>query len=149
MAADATANTVGRQCGALRCLGVMRSEKVKPHLTRAAKADDPRVRAAVAFASKCRNSKPPVGNAELKALAADPDAMVAFTAAMALSARGQTPGNLVDLARAVLHTDPRQIAALGVVGPDKGRLLPGCARLVVWRERQILIRPAARWCSRD
>jgi hypothetical protein len=110
MIADAAANTVGRQCGALRCLGVLRSEKVKPHLIRAGKAEDAQVRAAVAYAWGQFDA--PAGAAELKTLAADPDALVAFTAATALAARGQGPGNLVALARSVLRADPRQLSAL-------------------------------------
>ena len=112
VAADAARNSIARQCGAIRCLAAIHSEKLKPHLAQCRQGGDARVRKAVAFAWEQYDA--PIGDAQLKILAADPDAAIALTASLACRRTASREAIFWNW-RKLLRAEPRDISALSVL----------------------------------
>jgi len=97
---------LARQAGAVRSLGVMRSERLATVLPRLARHPDAPIRQAAGSAlSRYEDAK---SLALLKTLAADKDASVAFTATYELWRAGKDAGAVLPLARVVSRSGAEQ-----------------------------------------
>ncbi len=107
-----------REAGALRCLGAMKSKAALAHFSRTAKAADPALRRATAWALAQYPAGTPAG--ALDALKKDPDPETAFHAARALANQSRNDGDLPARAAACLAANPRCEEALEVLSREAG-----------------------------
>lgn len=105
-----------RQAGALRCLGAMKSKAALGHFLRTAKAADPVLRRATAWA--LAQYPADINVPALDFLKNDPDPETAFYAAWALSTRGQKDSALAYRAAACLSANSRCEDALMVLSSE-------------------------------
>ncbi len=108
--------TPGQNAGAIRCLGVLRSKAALSHFERIARANDIRLRQAVAKA--LGDFASPIGDELLASLAGDRDPGTAFYAAHSLRQHGRTPKDLARLAAALLEQDPGCDEAVEVLAAE-------------------------------
>lgn len=102
-----------RQAGALRCLGAMKSKSALGHFPRTAKAADPLLRRATAWA--LAQYPADINVPALDFLKSDPDPETAFYAVLALSTRGQKDRALALRAADCLKVNPLCEEALMVL----------------------------------
>lgn len=109
--------TMDQRLGALRCLGVMRSERALDLLARCATSDVAQTRTAAAFALRFYAKS--VGLDTLAALAEDEEPVVAFTAGFSLWKRGTVANRILPLAQLALEMPscrPQVVEVLAALG---------------------------------
>lgn len=104
--------TRAKQLTALRFLGVMRSSKGLDLLLQAAQAPLPDLRRAAATALHFCDKE---GTEALQRLAGDADPETAFLAALSLFQRGQSPANLLTMARQSMANPVLRVRTAGVL----------------------------------